>query len=95
MDPYERTNSRTAERQTRYLLDTIHAFGPLAGQYLAEEERRRDARQWAAVWSATHEARQRTPGIWRRRVGARLVRAGTRLQRVPTPRGAETQQSTS
>lgn len=95
MDPYERTISRTVERQTRYLLDVIHACGPMAGHYLAQEDRRRDARQCAAIWSATHSVRRGTPGAWRRRCGAVLVRAGTRLQRVPTPRGAETQPSTS
>jgi hypothetical protein len=87
MDPFERVNPRAAEMRTRYLLDTIQACGPLAGQQLAADDRRRDAQECAAMWVATHSARQRPPGTWRRRFGTLLVRAGSRLQRIPDPVG--------
>lgn len=92
MYPYISSRYTTADARTRHLLDTVATCGPLfAGHLLAAEERQQDAQRWAAVWAATHVARERTPGTGRRWLGALLVRAGGRLQgaaaatRVPDP----------
>jgi hypothetical protein len=80
MYPYETPHHKAADAQTRRLLDTVAICGPFAGHLLAAEERRQDAQRWAAIWAATHTARERAPGAGRRWLGALLVRAGGRLQ---------------
>jgi hypothetical protein len=80
MDRYESSYHKAADARMHHVLDTIRDCGPFAPQMLAAEERWREAEQWAAVRSATHTTRERTPGAWRRSLGTLLVRAGIRLQ---------------
>jgi hypothetical protein len=80
MYPYETPHYKAVDARRHHVLDTIGACGPFASHVLAAEERRRQAENWAAVWTATHGGQVRTPGRWRRWFGTILVRAGTRLQ---------------
>jgi hypothetical protein len=84
MDRYESPHYRAASARPRQLLDAYLSFGPCAAAKIAADERNEKARQWAALWSATHPVGARRPGAWRRWFGTCLVRAGTHLQGVPT-----------
>jgi hypothetical protein len=90
MEPYESPHYRVANTRSRDFLDAYLHYGPCTAVKLAAEERQAAARHWAALWSATHPVRARTPGPWRRWLGARLVLAGTRLQGMPSMRADPT-----
>src|SRR5262249_60678361 len=80
MYPYASSHHTASDAHTRRMLDTVVTCGPFAGHLLAAQERQQDAARRAAVWAATHAARERRPGTGRRWLGALLVRAGGRLQ---------------
>jgi hypothetical protein len=84
MYPYEAPHHKAADARSRHLLDTIVACGPYAAHMLAAEERRQEAEHMAALWAATHAARERTPGAGRRWLGTLLVRLGGRLLGAPS-----------
>jgi hypothetical protein len=88
MEPYESPHYRTTKTRPRDFLDAYLHYGPCAAAKLAADERQAAARHWAAVWSAALPVQARTPGAWRRWLGVRLVRAGTRLHGSP-PLAAE------
>jgi hypothetical protein len=80
MYPDASSHRTAAGAHMRHVLDTIANCGPHAARVLAAEEQRREAARCAAVWAATHAARERTPGAGRRWLGTLLIRAGGRLQ---------------
>ena len=83
MYPNASAHYTVADAYLHRALDTVVNGGPLAAQILAAQERQQEAQSWAAVWVATHTARKRMPGAWRRWLGTFLVGAGTRLQNLP------------
>jgi hypothetical protein len=76
-----RTRSAAGPRE---VLDVWRCYGALAVDKIAADERHEQTRQCAALWNTTRSVRVRRPGAWRRRLGTFLVRAGTRLQGLPS-----------
>jgi hypothetical protein len=90
MNRYDSPHYPVSHARSRDWLDVFVAGPYIAthiATHIAAEERHAKARQWAAIRSAAPQVGAREPGPWRRWFGARLVRAGTRLQGLP-PRAA-------
>jgi hypothetical protein len=83
MDRDETPHYRVNRSHARHPLDTILCYGPAAGAMIAAAERQERERQRAALWSAAHPVSARRSVAWKRWLGSRLVRAGTRLQGLP------------
>jgi hypothetical protein len=90
MDRYDSRHYLVSRARSFPMLDVVVA-GPYIATQIVAEERLVRARQWAAIRSAAPQVGAREPGPWRRRLGARLVQVGARLQgaaaapRVPQP----------